>query len=114
MAIAAHGIAQVSLAIMMDIHFPLDSAAAINNSSYGSYMDSAYAAMNSLSLSDSMGSGSIPSSPEARQTLWMGDLDPWMDENFIKQVWYGMGEQVNVKLIRDKFTGCVHSIMLID
>lgn len=35
----------------------------------------------------------------------MGDLDPWMDENFIRQVWFLFGETVVVKLIRDKRTG---------
>jgi hypothetical protein len=37
----------------------------------------------------------------------MGELEPWVDENFIRSLWYGMGEQVNVKMIRDKFTGSV-------
>lgn len=35
----------------------------------------------------------------------MGELEPWIDENFIRSLWFGMGEQVNVKMIRDKFTG---------
>jgi len=35
----------------------------------------------------------------------MGELEPWVDENFIRSLWFGMGEQVNVKMIRDKFTG---------
>ncbi|CAO3646786.1 unnamed protein product [Mucor hiemalis] len=34
----------------------------------------------------------------------MGDLNPWMDEAFIKQVWSLLGENVVVKLIRDKRT----------
>ncbi|KAK8163879.1 mRNA binding post-transcriptional regulator [Phyllosticta citrichinensis] len=42
---------------------------------------------------------------EAKTTLWMGELEPWIDENFIRSVWFGMGEQVNVKMIRDKFSG---------
>ncbi|KAJ3071864.1 hypothetical protein HK102_006355 [Quaeritorhiza haematococci] len=41
----------------------------------------------------------------SKTTLWMGDLEPWMDENYIKQLWYSLGENVNVKMIRDKFTG---------
>lgn len=40
-----------------------------------------------------------------RNTLWMGDLEAWMDENFVRQIWLGLGEQVVVKMIRDKFTG---------
>ncbi|KAI9732072.1 MAG: hypothetical protein M1818_007667 [Claussenomyces sp. TS43310] len=42
---------------------------------------------------------------DAKTTLWMGELEPWIDENFIRSVWFGMGEQVNVKMIRDKFSG---------
>ena len=30
----------------------------------------------------------------------MGELEPWIDENFIRSVWFGMGEQVNVKMIQ--------------
>ena len=37
----------------------------------------------------------------------MGELEPWIDENFVRSVWYGVGEQVNVKMIRDKFSGSV-------
>ncbi|RDL36750.1 RNA-binding-containing protein [Venustampulla echinocandica] len=42
---------------------------------------------------------------DAKTTLWMGELEPWIDENFIRSVWFGMGESVNVKMIRDKFSG---------
>lgn len=49
------------------------------------------------------GSGSV--SGDAKTTLWMGELEPWIDENFIRSVWFGMGESVNVKMIRDKFSG---------
>ena len=35
----------------------------------------------------------------------MGELEPWIDENFVRGIWMGMGEQVNVKMIRDKFSG---------
>ncbi|KAF2666829.1 RNA-binding domain-containing protein [Microthyrium microscopicum] len=42
---------------------------------------------------------------DSKTTLWMGELEPWIDENFIRSLWYGMGETVNVKMIRDKFTG---------
>ena len=49
--------------------------------------------------------GGQPQEGEAKTTLWMGELEPWMDENFIRTVWYNMGESVNVKMIRDKFSG---------
>merc|ERR1712000_657789 len=41
-----------------------------------------------------------------KTTLWMGELEPWMDENFIKGVFMPTtAEQVNVKVIRDKNSG---------
>jgi hypothetical protein len=43
----------------------------------------------------------------------MGELEPWMDETFIRQVWYNLGEQVVVKLIRDKVTGYVVSFPIV-
>ena len=49
--------------------------------------------------------GGQPQEGDAKTTLWMGELEPWMDENFIRTVWYNMGESVNVKMIRDKFSG---------
>ncbi|GAB1728010.1 RNA-binding domain-containing protein [Hortaea werneckii] len=42
---------------------------------------------------------------DQKTTLWMGELEPWIDENFVRSVWFGMGYQVNVKMIRDKFSG---------
>jgi hypothetical protein len=35
----------------------------------------------------------------------MGELEPWIDENFVRNLWFQMGEQVSVKMIRDKFSG---------
>ncbi|KAL8950657.1 MAG: hypothetical protein Q9222_003316 [Ikaeria aurantiellina] len=49
--------------------------------------------------------GGQPQGSDAKTTLWMGELEPWIDENFVRSVWYNMGEQVNVKMIRDKFSG---------
>ncbi|KAE9961569.1 hypothetical protein BLS_001759 [Venturia inaequalis] len=55
---------------------------------------------------NSMQMGGAPNSdPDNKTTLWMGELEPWIDENFIRSLWFGMGESVNVKMIRDKFTG---------
>lgn len=50
------------------------------------------------------GSSGGPSG-DGKTTLWMGELEPWIDENFVRSVWFGLGEQVNVKMIRDKFSG---------
>ncbi|KAJ3229101.1 hypothetical protein HDU81_005656 [Chytriomyces hyalinus] len=41
----------------------------------------------------------------SKTTLWMGELEPWMDENYIRQLWNSIGENVTVKMIRDKMTG---------
>ncbi|CRG91532.1 putative RNA-binding protein C23E6,01c [Talaromyces islandicus] len=46
-----------------------------------------------------------PQGGDGKTTLWMGELEPWIDENFIRNLWFQMGEQVNVKMIRDKFSG---------
>ncbi|KAL9625408.1 MAG: hypothetical protein Q9160_000471 [Pyrenula sp. 1 TL-2023] len=40
-----------------------------------------------------------------KKTLWMGELEQWIDENFVRNIWFQLGEQVNVKMIRDKFSG---------
>jgi hypothetical protein len=42
---------------------------------------------------------------EALTRRRMGELEPWIDENFVRSIWYNMGETVNVKMIRDKFSG---------
>ncbi|RMZ88842.1 hypothetical protein DV736_g3934, partial [Chaetothyriales sp. CBS 134916] len=42
---------------------------------------------------------------EQKTTLWMGELEPWIDENFVRNLWFQIGEQVSVKMIRDKFSG---------
>lgn len=43
----------------------------------------------------------------------MGELEPWIDEAFVRNVWYQLGEQVNVKMIRDKFSGYVNFLSVI-
>lgn len=53
------------------------------------------------------GGNASPPGGEQKTTLWMGELEPWIDENFVRSVWFGMGYQVNVKMIRDKFSGYV-------
>lgn len=42
----------------------------------------------------------------------MGELEPWMDENFIKGVFRTCSDQaVNVKVIRDKNSGWVYLVI---
>ncbi|CAN0915629.1 Polyadenylate-binding protein RBP45A [Linum grandiflorum] len=43
------------------------------------------------------GSGDIKS-------LWIGDLQPWMDENYLISTFSGTGEVVSAKVIRNKLT----------
>ncbi|XP_076368029.1 tRNA Selenocysteine associated protein [Tachypleus tridentatus] len=39
-------------------------------------------------------------------TIWIGDLEPYMDENFLKQAFMLMGENLlHAKVIKNKFTG---------
>ncbi|CCC07889.1 unnamed protein product [Sordaria macrospora k-hell] len=47
-----------------------------------------------------------PGTNEASKTLWMGEMEGWMDENFIKNVFTTvLGENVQVKVIRDRNSG---------
>lgn len=39
----------------------------------------------------------------------MGELEPWIDEAFVRNIWFQMGEPVNVKMIRDKFSGYAYA-----
>ena len=39
------------------------------------------------------------------RTLWMGDLNMWMDENYLLSIFAGSGEVLSVKVIRNKLTG---------
>ena len=47
-------------------------------------------------------------------TLWMGDLELWYDEVFIKQIWFQYGQVIEVKLIRDKLTNTSQGYAFID
>ena len=41
----------------------------------------------------------------AERTLWLGELETWMTEDWLRQLFMSVGEQVTVKSIRDKTTG---------
>jgi hypothetical protein len=44
----------------------------------------------------------------------MGELAPWMDENFIRNVFASaMNEGVQVKIIRDRHSGYVYTVFTI-
>ncbi|KAK5658923.1 hypothetical protein OQA88_1738 [Cercophora sp. LCS_1] len=48
----------------------------------------------------------VPGSSDAAKTLWMGEMEGWMDENFVKQAFNTLlGETVQVKVIRDRNSG---------
>lgn len=51
--------------------------------------------------------GAMSAAPnEAAKTLWMGEMEGWMDENFVKNLFQtSMGETVQVKVIRDRSSG---------
>ncbi|GJN09438.1 hypothetical protein PR202_ga27444 [Eleusine coracana subsp. coracana] len=46
-----------------------------------------------------------PANPNEVRTLWIGDLQFWMDENYVYNCFASTGEVQSVKLIRDKHTG---------
>ncbi|KAJ3410366.1 hypothetical protein HDV05_003844, partial [Chytridiales sp. JEL 0842] len=50
----------------------------------------------------------------SKTVLYMGELEPWMDENYIKQLWYSLGENASVKMIRDKMTGVSQGYCFVD
>jgi hypothetical protein len=58
-----------------------------------------------------MGNGSADggmgsSNGEQKCTLWMGELESWMDETYVKNVFRTLtSNDVQVKIIRDKNTG---------
>jgi hypothetical protein len=55
---------------------------------------------------DGFASGVGPNAEGNGKTLWMGEMEPWMDENFIKQVYQSvLNESVQVKVIRDRNSG---------
>jgi RNA recognition motif-containing protein len=39
------------------------------------------------------------------KTLWIGDIESWMDENYIMELFQGIAQITSVKLIRDKIKG---------
>ncbi|KAJ3674029.1 hypothetical protein LUZ60_006021 [Juncus effusus] len=46
-----------------------------------------------------------PSTLEEVKTLWIGDLQYWMDENYLYACFAQTGEVVSLKIIRNKLTG---------
>lgn len=73
-------------------------ASAVTNTSTSSTSTST----SSTSTSSSTSSGSNTTNTNS---LWMGDLDPWMNETFIFSLFAHTGDLANVKIIRDKQTG---------
>ncbi|KAI9256215.1 hypothetical protein BY458DRAFT_519697 [Sporodiniella umbellata] len=37
------------------------------------------------------------------RTLWMGELDTWMDETYLRQLWWNFGQSVSCRLYIDKY-----------
>ena len=48
---------------------------------------------------------SIPNEDAHLRTLWIGDLDGYMDENFVYSLFAHTNEVAQIKVIRDKGTG---------
>ncbi|GAA5809910.1 hypothetical protein MFLAVUS_003325 [Mucor flavus] len=56
----------------------------------------------------------LASYEQPKTTLWMGELEPWMDEQYIQQLWFNLNEKVMVKVIRDKITGISAGYAFVD
>lgn len=55
------------------------------------------------SVAAEMEQGSATGQPDSPRTLWMGDLDPWLDEAAIADLWWQvLHKKVNVKIIKPK------------
>ncbi|KAG2209826.1 hypothetical protein INT47_001975, partial [Mucor saturninus] len=48
---------------------------------------------------------SSPAAIVPGRTLWMGELDAWMDENYLRQLWWSMGYEVSCRISVDKYGG---------
>ncbi|KAI3510011.1 hypothetical protein L1887_25537 [Cichorium endivia] len=48
---------------------------------------------------------SAPASSDEIRSLWIGDLQYWMDEPYVTNCFYNTGEVLTVKIIRNKQTG---------
>ncbi|XP_012091368.1 polyadenylate-binding protein RBP45B isoform X2 [Jatropha curcas] len=55
-----------------------------------------------------------PASADDVRTLWIGDLQYWMDESYLHSCFAQTGEVVNVKVIRNKQTGQVEGYGFIE
>ena len=42
---------------------------------------------------------------EGSRTLWVGEVETWMDEGYLQQMFLSVGYCVQAKVIRDKVTG---------
>ncbi|XP_042045474.1 polyadenylate-binding protein RBP47-like [Salvia splendens] len=47
----------------------------------------------------------IQASAEDNKTIWIGDLQPWMDEDYLQSCFSPTGEVISVKMIRNRQTG---------
>lgn len=46
-----------------------------------------------------------PVNHQDSKSLWIGDIESWMDENYIANLFCQVGAVANVKIIRDKNSG---------
>ncbi|KAJ8651683.1 hypothetical protein O0I10_012751 [Lichtheimia ornata] len=65
-------------------------------------------------LSSASSSSSLVIPETQKTTLWMGELEPWMDEQYLRQLWFNLNETVMVKVIRDKVTGASAGYAFVD
>ncbi|KAJ6401899.1 hypothetical protein OIU84_014056 [Salix udensis] len=61
-----------------------------------------------------MDMGQPPASADEVRTLWIGDLQYWMDENYIASCFAHTGEVASVKVIRNKQTSQIEGYGFIE
>ncbi|KAJ2760942.1 hypothetical protein IWQ56_005368, partial [Coemansia nantahalensis] len=52
--------------------------------------------------------------PAPPAQLWMGDIEPWMDDELVRRIWAHFGEHVTIKMIHDRLTGAPANYCLIE
>lgn len=93
-----------------DLNSQKDSSVTPDQSSINDLSSNIPPQVAQLSSQDFLVNLPVPNPPNATsqtsssppKTLWMGDLDPWSDEEAIINLWFSLGKRVLVKLIKAK------------
>ncbi|GMH13007.1 hypothetical protein Nepgr_014848 [Nepenthes gracilis] len=76
-----------------------------NSKIYGERRTMAAQPLSNLATTTSLASYHQPQTLEEVRTLWIGDLQYWVDESYLHSCFAYTGEVVSIKIIRNKTTG---------